>query len=156
MGEMRTAAEEQYLGVLRRELLDGSYTPTHATKVYIPKKSGILRTVSLLSVEDQIVYQPFANTIADRLPKRVTRHAHNSVFAHIYAGRSSKWFYRKWTIGYRKFNAAEGVRFFVYGLGGFDSFWDASLEVDCELQERRVPSSVPSAPVLLGVADGQV
>ena len=50
----------------------------------------------------------------------------------------------------------EGVRFFVYGLGGFDSFWDASLEADCELQERRVPSPVPSAPVLLGVADGQV
>jgi hypothetical protein len=60
------------------------------------------------------------------------------------------------TVGASLTAAHEGVRFFVYGLGGFVSFWDASLEVNGELQKRRVPSSVPPAPVLLGVADGQV
>ena len=100
------AAEENYLETLRKQLADGSYRPTHATKVYIPKRSGILRTVSLLSVEDQIVYQAFANVVADRFPKRVTRRSYKSVFAHVYAGPRSLWFYKKWTVGYRRFNAA--------------------------------------------------
>src|SRR3989304_5209948 len=52
---------------LRKRLANGSYTPQHATKLYLPKKSGIQRTYTLLALEDQIVYQALVHVIADLL-----------------------------------------------------------------------------------------
>ena len=58
------------------------------------------------TVEDQIVYQATANVVAERLLPKVRRRYNKEVFGHLYAGKSSKWFYRKWSDGYARFNAA--------------------------------------------------
>ena len=42
----------------------GRYSATRAQCVFQPKKSGVLRPLRLLGLEDQIVYQAIANVIA--------------------------------------------------------------------------------------------
>ena len=110
-------AEEPLLASLRDRIRRGSYVPTNSCKIFFPKPSGILRPYTLLTVEDQIAFQAAANVVADRLQRRVKSRYHTEVFGHLYAGRSSMWFYRKWSKGYAKFNEAarkaftDGFRF---------------------------------------------
>ncbi len=99
-------AEDALLDDLADRLRRGIYEPEPSTKLLHPKASGILRPYSLLSVEDQIVYQAALNLIAERLQPRVVQRYNKSVFGHLYAGKTSTWFYRKWTEGYKSFNQA--------------------------------------------------
>lgn len=62
---------DSFLHDLHEDLANGTYEPSHACKVYLPKKSGVLRPYSLLTVRDQIVYQAFANIIAESLVKKL-------------------------------------------------------------------------------------
>lgn len=98
------AAEEALLDDVADRLKRGIYDPNAATKILFPKPSGVLRPYSLLSVEDQIVYQAAVNLIAERLFPKVRQRYLKSVFGHLYAGKSSPWFYRKWSAGYTAFN----------------------------------------------------
>ena len=59
-----------------------------------------------MSVEDQIVYQSAVNLIAEKLKPRVAHRYGKQVFGHQYASKSSIWFYKSWTKGYRAFNDA--------------------------------------------------
>jgi hypothetical protein len=98
---------------LRRDI----YEPEVACKLYHPKSSGILRPISLLSVEDQVVYQAATNLIAEKLQPRVVKRYNKQVFGPLYAGKSSPWFYRRWSDGYRAFNEAARHAFvdgFIY------------------------------------------
>lgn len=99
-------AEKAILDDLSDRLRRDIYEPEAACKLYHPKASGILRPISLLSVEDQIVYQAATNLIAEKLKPRVVLRYNKQVFGHLYAGKSSTWFYRKWSDGYKAFNQA--------------------------------------------------
>jgi Reverse transcriptase (RNA-dependent DNA polymerase) len=89
---------------LQKRLKRGTYQPSHACKIFYPKRSGILRPYTLLTVEDQIVYQALVNIVAERLFPRVQARYLTETFGHLYAGKSSVWFYRKWSDGYKAFN----------------------------------------------------
>lgn len=111
-------ADEASLADLRKRLRTGTYEPQHATKIYFPKASGILRPYSILTVEDQIVYQAFVNVVADRLLPRAKGRYMKEVFGHLYAGKRSQFFYRKWDKGYAALNEACRQAFakgYVYG-----------------------------------------
>lgn len=97
------AASKLHLSRLRRVLARNAFQPSHASKLFYPKPSGLLRAYSLLSVDDQIVYQACVNVVADKLMPLVKSRYNKSVFGHIYAGRSSQFFYRKWQDGYRAY-----------------------------------------------------
>lgn len=97
-------AEDSLLDDLADRLKRGIYEPEPACKIFHPKASGILRPYSLLTVEDQIVYQAALNLIAEKLYPRVVQRYNKQVFGHLYAGKSSTWFYRKWSEGYQAFN----------------------------------------------------
>lgn len=84
---------------------------------------GILRPYTLLSIEDQIVYQAVANVVAERLHPHVRGGYNRQVFGHQYAGASSLWFYRKWTDGYKALNKAAETTF----AGGH--VWKASFDL---------------------------
>ena len=88
-------AEEALLDDLADRLQRGFYEPEPACKLFHPKASGILRPYSLLSVEDQIVYQAAVNLIAEKLFPRICQRYFKKVFGHLYAGKTSTWFYRK-------------------------------------------------------------
>ena len=104
-------ADEALIKHLADRLRRGIYRPTDACKIFLPKPSGILRPVSLLTVEDQIVYQALANVVAECLFPHVARRYNNQVFGHLYAGVTSPWFYRRWSDGYRAFNKAAEAAF---------------------------------------------
>jgi hypothetical protein len=100
------AADGAMLNHLRGRLVRGVYAPSNAEKVFFPKPSGILRPYSLLTIEDQIVYQAMANVVGERLFPYVRARYNKQVFGHLYAGSGSGWFYRKWSDGYKAFNTA--------------------------------------------------
>lgn len=99
-------AEAALLQDLGERLKRDIYEPEPSCKIFQPKPSGILRPISLLSVEDQITYQAAVNLIAEKLYPRVVRRYSQQVFGHLYAGKTSLWFYRKWSDGYKAFRFA--------------------------------------------------
>jgi hypothetical protein len=50
-------ASDTHLKWIRQEVLRDRYAVSHASKVMLPKASGTLRPLTLLTVDDQIVYQ---------------------------------------------------------------------------------------------------
>jgi hypothetical protein len=104
-------AEEALLDGLHDRLKRGVYRPAHACKVYLPKASGGLRPYTLLTVEDQIVYQAFVNVIAEQYHPEIREWYWTEVFSHIYAGPTSSFFYKRWEDGFRAFNKAQRQAF---------------------------------------------
>jgi hypothetical protein len=104
-------ADDLIIDYIRDRLRRGIYEPSHSSKFLIPKASGILRPYTILTVEDQIVYQALANVIAERLASRIRNRYFVQTFGHLYAGKTSTWFYRKWSDGYTAFNAAARTAF---------------------------------------------
>ncbi len=98
------ASSDGNLRRLRRQLVKNTYEPGHSSKVYFPKPSGILRPYSLLTVNDQIVYQACANVVAEKLNPKVRHRYLKTIFGHLYAGKRSKFFYLKWQTGYKAFS----------------------------------------------------
>ncbi len=123
------AASEYNLIRLRKHLTRNTYEPMHASKLYFPKPSGVLRPYTLMAVDDQLVYQACINIIADKLKPIVKKRYLKNIFGHLYAGKSSDFFYIKWQRGYRAYNRAvfnninQGYRF----VANFDltSFYDS-------------------------------
>ena len=97
-------ASDTHLKWIRAEGLKDRYEVSHASKVIVPKPSGVLRPITLLKVEDQVVYQAIVNLIADELKKCTKQRYEKRVFAHLYAGKSSRFFHINWQRSYRKFS----------------------------------------------------
>src|ERR1700732_895045 len=72
------------------------YEPSSARKIQLPKAKELSRTYSVLTVEDQLVYQAMVNLVAERLAPQVKRSSLVTSFGHVYAGKTSKTFYRDW------------------------------------------------------------
>jgi hypothetical protein len=103
--------DEEGLGRIRNQVLAGAYEPTHPTKLFFPKPSGIQRPFTLLTVDDQLLYQALTNLIAERLAARVSHRYNKVVFGNLYAGRNSDYFFRDWRISYKAFTRAMRVSF---------------------------------------------
>src|ERR1043166_3248389 len=101
-----SVADASLLDDLRDRLHRGVYEPEAACKIYQPKPSGLLRQMTLLTIEDQVVYQAMINVIADRLRPRVQSRYNNEVFGHVLAKPDGTWFDQKWQNSYARFNAA--------------------------------------------------
>jgi Reverse transcriptase (RNA-dependent DNA polymerase) len=97
---------EENLTDLHSRLVKRSFTAHHSTKLFFPKKSGILRPYSLLCVEDQIVYQAIMNIVAESFPVHIRRRYQKQVFGHLYAGKRSRVFCKSWKSAYAKFSEA--------------------------------------------------
>jgi hypothetical protein len=95
---------DENISKLNDDLLGYRYRPEHATKLYIPKKSGILRPYSLLKLNDQLVYLALISIVAEKLYKKAKKNYNKSVFGHLYAGKKSNFFYLRWSDGYVNFN----------------------------------------------------
>lgn len=116
-------ATDTHLKWIRNEGLKERYQPHHASKILLPKPSGIMRPITLLCVEDQVVYQACVNIVADALKKKTVARYDKRVFAHLYAGKSSTFFYKEWKSSYRKF----GVRIRSSYAGGHKFIADFDL-----------------------------
>ena len=83
--ERYAVAEQSLLDDLADRLRRDIYDPEASCKLFQPKASGIHRPISLLSVEDQVVYQAAVNLVAERLQPRVVHRYNKQVFGHLYA-----------------------------------------------------------------------
>jgi hypothetical protein len=90
---------------LSRELRGGRYRPSQAICIFLPKKSGILRPLRLLTLKDQIVYQAIVNLVADCFRTEQKKNAFYKNFGAILADKQSLFFYRSWKTCHREFDA---------------------------------------------------
>lgn len=88
---------------LRQRLLGGTFQPRHPERIYVPKPSGLHRPLALLSIEDQIVLQAFANIAAQRLQKKRAPLQFKVVFSNILQKPDSIFFFRRWQDTYGAF-----------------------------------------------------
>lgn len=99
------------------------YQPCSDNKVYVPKPSTTMRTMSMMCVPDLVVYQAMANTIADASHHYLVTHENQHVWGNIYAGQGSLWMLKSWKYQYNNF-VDEVVRIFNDG-----STWIASTDI---------------------------
>jgi len=89
---------------LQTRLKGSSYQPKPSTRIYIPKPSGLQRPITLISLEDQIVWQAVANIFAQRLRKRRSKVELKSVFSNILQpAKHSIFFVKTWKYSYGRF-----------------------------------------------------
>ena len=84
-------------------LKDFPYSPLADHKVYVPKPSTTLRTMSLMAVPDVIVYQALVNVIADHSHLHLVSHENEHVLGNLYAGTGRRWMLQPWKRQYSKF-----------------------------------------------------
>jgi len=88
---------------LRKRLIGGTFEPREPERVYLPKKSGLHRPLSLLHIEDQIVLQAFANLAAKRLHKKRAPLQFKVIFSNILQKDNSIFFFKHWQETYGAF-----------------------------------------------------
>jgi len=99
------ALEENLLDLID-DLRRGRFEPDTRTLVYQPKKSGVLRPITILSLRDLIVYQALLNRIASFFAKDQEEFALKRSFGALFAGKSSDFFYRSWRNCYSAYSKA--------------------------------------------------
>ena len=99
-------ARKENLKHLIAEIVSGKYQPSRPRHIYYPKSSGVLRPITLLRVEDQIVYQALLNVVAERFSNLQSGHAFTRTFGALFQGPSSDFFYYDWHHAYEQFNFA--------------------------------------------------
>lgn len=105
--------------ILLDKIENKTYNPEKPAKKYIPKRDGTLRAITVLSVEDRLVYQAMANLIAKKSWTDLRLLADKSTFGHIPNVNKSKYALRHWKLQFEKFkkqfkkNVKEGRRWIV-------------------------------------------
>ena len=100
-------AEDDNLQYLQTELRNKTYSPSPSTKIYLPKPSGLLRPITLLRIEDTVVYQSIANVLAEKARRYISKYYLKTVFSNILSSPGYPLFYRRWKYGYRRWNLAK-------------------------------------------------
>ncbi len=131
---------------LRQRLLGGAFEARHPERIYVPKASGLHRPLALLSIEDQVVLQAFANLAANRMQRRRAQLQFKVVFSNILEKPDSIFFFRRWQNTYRAFQGRirkhyqAGMRW----VGDFDlaAFYDT---ISHELLVRTIYPRITNA-----------
>jgi hypothetical protein len=89
------------LNDLQKRLEGGSYQVSSPVRIYIPKPSGLQRPITLLTLEDQIVWQAVANIFAEKLGNRRKNVELRSVYSNILNNdKKSIFFVKNWHFSY--------------------------------------------------------
>ena len=86
--------------------IKSGYVSEQSYKVYIPKTNGLNRMFTVMSIEDQIVYQAYANKLADQMLDKIKNRYKKCVFGNMYAGKDSDFFFQKWDDAYKAYTKA--------------------------------------------------
>ncbi|GAB4483142.1 MAG: hypothetical protein OHK006_03250 [Thermodesulfovibrionales bacterium] len=98
------SAVDEHIRSLHSALKVKAWKPNHASRLYLPKPSGLQRPLSLLGVEDQIVLQALANIFGKKLLKKRQRVEMKTVFSNKLASpNDSIFFMEHWQTTYRAF-----------------------------------------------------
>ena len=98
------SAADVHIRQLHKDLAARAWQPGYATKVYLPKPSGLQRPLSLLGIEDQILLQSIANLYARKMYSKRQKVELKTVFSNKLARpRDSIVFVESWKITYNAF-----------------------------------------------------
>ncbi len=87
--------------------MKAGYLPDKSYKVYVPKPNGLNRMYTIMTIEDQIVYQAFANKLAEQMQiDSVKKRYKKSVFGNLFAGKGSDFFFKRWEDSYKAYTKA--------------------------------------------------
>jgi len=78
---------------LLHEKLSGGWKATPPIRIYLPKPSGLLRPLTLLSLEDQIILQAVANKVASHLFQRRKKVERRLVFSNCLESKADSIFF---------------------------------------------------------------
>lgn len=100
-------ASDSNIKLLKKKIKAG-YLPTSSIRVFMPKANGLNRMYTLLSIEDQIVYQAFANILANAISSnsQITKRYKKSVFGNLCSQSDSIFFYQRWQDSYKAYTKA--------------------------------------------------
>jgi hypothetical protein len=94
---------------LLHERLKGGWKPTSPIRIYLPKASGLLRPLTLLALDDQIVLQAIANQVAKQMFKRRRAVENRLVFSSCLNSKpDSIFFLQSWRRTYHDFKLRLG------------------------------------------------
>ncbi|SDF79785.1 Reverse transcriptase (RNA-dependent DNA polymerase) [Thermoanaerobacter thermohydrosulfuricus] len=81
------------------------YGPYKASKIYLPKNSGLLRKITVINFIDLIVYQAILNIIAKKFYDDISIFYNYITFSNLLVENldSSKFFYREWSKSWNAF-----------------------------------------------------
>ncbi|MBT7805157.1 hypothetical protein HN766_06700 [Candidatus Poribacteria bacterium] len=96
-------AADRSLPDLQQRLRARTYEPLPPARIWLPKPSGLQRPITLLHVEDQVVFQALATMFAQRLADKRRPIEHERVFSNVPNGPRSDFFLRRWQSGYGAF-----------------------------------------------------
>lgn len=89
-----------------------AYHPSKIARVFQPKPSGLHRSISLLTLEDQIVYQAIANVVANKIAKRRGKLWGKCVFSNkTTSDPQNIFFLEPWTDGFQAFQRAVAANY---------------------------------------------
>jgi len=118
------SAVDDNLRDFRQTLQAGMWTPSHATRLYLPKPSGLQRPLSLLAIEDQILLQAISNIFAKNLRSKRERVELSTVFSNKLAEKDNSIFFtERWQETYGAFQK-KCARIFDEGYR-----WTASFDL---------------------------
>lgn len=87
---------------LIKRIKNDVYEPHQPDKIFIPKPSGLQRPITLLSIEDQIIWQAIANVLELRWHDRRLKVEKKVVFSN-HPNPNKIFFFESWRISYPKF-----------------------------------------------------
>lgn len=93
--------------LLADELRDGDYDPSRPSRFYIPKSSGTTRPITLLCIQDAVVYQAMGNVVARAAHRKLEQLYDKSTFSNQLNKKISPYFFKPWQDGYGKFESSQ-------------------------------------------------
>ena len=118
------SAADKHIKQLHDDLVAKSWQPKYATRLYLPKPSGLQRPLSLLGIEDQILLQAIANLFAKRLYSKRQGVELKTVFSNkLSEPKGSIFFMDSWQKTYR-FLPKKGTEVFDEGYA-----WSAHFDL---------------------------
>ncbi len=148
IGSYQLGRRENLLDLIE-DVREGTYQPGSPLVVYLPKESGVLRPITILSLNDLILYQAIMNYVALKMATSQRKYALAKTFGAILASKDNSIFFRSWRVGYRAYYDAM-VHAFRAGndhVADFDlvSFYEL---IDHKLLRRILSRRIDSTEVL--------
>lgn len=73
-----------------------TFEPSETENIYLPKNTGAIRRISVLTIDDQLVYQSLVNVISRKTKSGFEAITENHVFAHLLNDDDSPFMLRHW------------------------------------------------------------
>lgn len=96
-------SKKENLKNLSERIKKGSYIPMEPLKIFLPKASGLQRTISVLCLDDFITYQAMANVLSKKFSKKRQLVENKSVLSNILNLNDNMFFFQRWQESYANF-----------------------------------------------------